>query len=162
MSQKNNSMKSSTFNFKTKLFIILLGFIMLSFQQENCDPMKLKKETQKELSPYKYDSSKLTKITYKNQPQFKEVEAELFIGEKYRIVINTTCAGKPIVVNIYNKDKEHSKRKLLYSSTQEPPDKKIFTYECSWTRRLYIDYEIPADSSNSNLTGSILLMVGYK
>lgn len=155
-------MRLIVLNKKNTIIIALWGFIMLSFQQENCEPIKLKKDTQKELSPYTYDSSKLTKITYKNQPQFKEIECDLFIGEKYRIVINTVCAGKPIIVNIYNKDKNHPKRKLLYSSSQEPSDKNIFTYECSWTRKLYIDYEIPADSSNSSLNGTILLMVGYK
>ncbi|GIV27398.1 MAG: hypothetical protein QXO21_05615 [Candidatus Anstonellales archaeon] len=147
----------------TKLLVFIFAIITsLAFQSETCDQRILKENARKELGEYKYDLSKLTKITYKNKPQLKETEVVLFLGEKYKLIFNTEALSKPIIVNLYNKDKDSKKRKLLFSSKDLPPDKKIFSFEYSFARRIYIDYEIPADSTNQNLSGCVFFMLGYK
>lgn len=147
---------------KSITLIIFSILISLAFQTELCDQRILKENAKKELGEYKYDLSKLTKITYKNKPQLKETEVALFLGEKYKLIFNTEAVPKPIIVNLYNKDKDSKRRKLLFSSKDLPPDKKIFSFEYSFARRIYVDYEIPADSSNQNLSGCIFFMLGYK
>lgn len=149
---------------KIRLLIYhLIALIALSFQNTNtCDPKLLKDAVKNELPPYQFDLSKLTKFNYKNKPQLKEIEVDLFWGEKYKLIFNTEGAPMPIVINLYNKDKEHSNRKLLYTTKNEEVNKKIFTFEYSKARRIYIDYEIPADSTNSNITGCVMFVLGYK
>lgn len=145
------------------LFFLLFITLLQSFQNTNvCDPQKLKNDVKADLSPYQYDLSKLTKFTYKNKSQLKEIEVDLFIGEKYKLVFNTAGCPVPITINLYNKDKDHKKRKLLYSSKDEPSDKKVFTFEYSKARHIYIDYEIPADSTNANIQGCVMFVLGYQ
>ncbi len=145
------------------LTFISLLLILFAFQTTNpCDPKQLKDAVREVMSPYQYDLSKLNRFTYKNKPQLKELEVDLFIGEKYKLIFNTTGCPIPITIHLYNRDKDHSKRKLLYSSKDEPSDKKIFTFEYSKARHIYIDYEIPADTTNSNLQGCVMFVLGYK
>ncbi len=105
--------------------IIFSILISLAFQTELCDQRILKENAKKELGEYKYDLSKLTKITYKTKPQLKETEVVLFLGGKYKLIFNTEAVPKPIIVNLYNKDKDSKRRKLLFSSKDLPPDKKF-------------------------------------
>lgn len=138
---------------------------LISFQTtNNCDPKKLKDDVKNELDGYNYDMSKLAKITYKNKPHIKEHELELYFGEKYKLIFNTTELPIPVIISLYNKDKDHKNRKLLFTTKNEPADKKIFTFEYTHTRRVFIDYEIPADSTNNGYlkAGCIMFVLGYK
>ncbi len=143
--------------------LIFAAILTVSFQTGNmCDTKKLKETAKKELEPYKYDLSKLTRITYKKTSQLKETEVRLFIGEKYRLIFNTEALPKTVVISLYNRDKESSKRKLLFTTKDAPADKKIFSFEYSWANKIFVDYEIPADSSAQELTGCAFFMLGYK
>lgn len=150
--------------FKSFLYLIIIT-TLLSFQSaNNCDPKKLKDEVKNELGEYNYDISKLTRFTYKNKPHVKEAEIELYYGEKYRLIFNTSEVPVPIVISLYNKDKDHKNRKLLYTSKNESPDKKVFVFEYTHARRIFIDYEIPADTTKSGniLSGCVMFVMGYK
>ena len=70
------------------LFSFIIVFVMMAFQGGDvlCNAKELKEKAKNVLEPYKYDSSELTRILYKNKETLKEVEVPLFIGEKYRIV----------------------------------------------------------------------------
>ena len=142
----------------TVLFIILVAF---AFQEAPCDAKALKERAQKELDPFTYDMSKLTHISYRSKPTLKEIEAPLFIGEKYRLVFNTEALPKQIVVSVYNRDKDSNKRKLLFTTKDAPASKRLFTFDISFARKTFIDYEIPAGDSTAG-GGCIVFMLGYK
>ena len=153
---------------RSRLFISLFGIALLasatSFGQADlsCDAKKLKGDIKGELKPdYKYDSSKITRVIFKDKSQIKEVEVPLFIGEKYRFVFNTNSLPKPVEINIYNKKAGSSKRKLLYSSSKEKDTDNIFVWEPDKSRKMYINYKIPAGSA-ADERGCVVFLLGYK
>lgn len=156
-------MKNIITSFKITALFILAGF-SAGIPTDDCNAKSLKDNTKSLLEPYKYDSSELTKITYKNQESVKEVEVPLFIGEKYRMVFNTEALPKPVEVAIYNKDKNSKKRILLYSSKEQSGGKKQFSFEPpAKSRKVFVDYVIPGGGSDSNsVTGCAVFVLGYK
>lgn len=125
-----------------------------------CNPAALKEKASKSLEPYKYDSSELTRILYKKKESVKEVEVPLFIGEKYMFVFEMEALPKRVEVEIYNRDKDSKKRKLLFSSKGKT-DLTEFQCEISKMRTVYVDYIVPA-SDESAQTGCALFVLGYK
>ncbi len=125
-----------------------------------CNPAALKEKAGKSLEPYKYDSSELTRILYKKKESVKEVEVPLFIGEKYMFVFEMEALPKRVEVEIYNRDKDSKKRKLLFSSKGKT-DLTEFQCEISKMRTVYVDYIVPA-SDESAQTGCALFVLGYK
>ncbi len=145
------------------LFSFIIVFVMMAFQGGDvlCNAKELKEKAKNVLEPYKYDSSELTRILYKNKETLKEVEVPLFIGEKYRFVFELEALPKQIEVQIYNKDKDSKSRKLLFSSKELGADKNEFQFEVSKARHVYIDYVIPPSEAGS-YSGCAVFMVGYK
>lgn len=145
------------------LFSIVIVFVMMAFQGGDvlCNAKELKEKAKDFLEPYKYDSSELTRILYKNKETVKEVEVPLFIGEKYRIVFELEALPKQVEVQIYNKDKQSKNRKLLFSSNDLGAEKKEFFFEISKARHIYVDYVIPPTEVGS-YSGCAVFMVGYK
>ena len=145
------------------LFSFIIVFVMMAFQGGDvlCNAKELKEKAKNVLEPYKYDSSELTRILYKNKETLKEVEVPLFIGEKYRIVFELEALPKQIEVQIYNKDKDSKSRKLLFSSKELGSDKNEFQFEVSKMRHIFIDYVIPPTETGS-YSGCAVFMVGYK
>ncbi len=145
------------------IFSIVIVFVLLSFQGGDvlCNAKELKEKAKELLDPYKYDSSELTRILYKNKQTLKEVEVPLFIGEKYRIVFELEALPKQVEVQIYNKDKDSKNRKLLFSSKDIGAEKKEFQFEISKARRIYVDYVVPPTETGS-YSGCAVFMVGYK
>jgi hypothetical protein len=145
------------------LFSFIIVFVMMAFQGGDvlCNAKELKEKAKNVLEPYKYDSSELTRILYKNKETLKEVEVPLFIGEKYRIVFELEALPKQIEVQIYNKDKDSKSRKLLFSSKELGADKNEFQFEVSKMRHIFIDYVIPPTETGS-YSGCAVFMVGYK
>jgi hypothetical protein len=144
---------------------LILVFILLvsAFQNGDapCDQKTLKDKAKKTLDPYKYDLAKVTRIMYKEKPTMKEIEVPLFIGEKYRLVFNTEALPKNVIINLYNRDKESSKRKLMFSSKDAGADKKEFSFDYSFANKIFIDYDIPAGDSSAT-SGCVVFMLGYK
>lgn len=152
----NKPIKSAT------LSVLLL--IAFSFQTNaQCDGKTLKENAKKQFGEgkYTYDMSKLTQIQYKAKPWLKELEVPLFIGEKYKLVFNTEAMPKPIVISVYNRDKDSKKRKLLFTTKDAPADQKHFVFDLSKARKAFIDYEIPAGDSTAS-GGCLVFMMGYK
>lgn len=151
-----------------KLFYTgLLGlFFMYGFTTiqttDNCDKKTLTTSCKKKMEPFKYDSQKFTKIMYQKKAQQLEIEVPVFIGEKYRLVFNTSSLPKPVQVNVYTKDKESSKREPIYTSKDLKPGENEIVFDVPRVRKLYVDYDVPADSTNNKLSGCVIFMVGYK
>lgn len=142
---------------------IVIVFALMAFQSGDvlCNAKELKEKAKNALEPYKYDSSELTRILYKNKQTIKEVEVPLFIGEKYRIVFELEALPKQVEVQIYNKDKNSKNRKLLFSSKDMAVDIKEFQFEVSKVRHVYVDYIVPPTETGS-YSGCAVFMVGYK
>jgi hypothetical protein len=143
------------------LFCLLI--ILVSFQSGDvlCNSKDLKDKAKKQLDPFNYDNFELTRINFRNKETFKEIEIPLFIGEKYRVVFEMEALPKQVMVEIYNRERENKKRKLLFTSKDIPADKTEFIYEVSKTRRIYINYIIPAGDETAK-SGCALYMIGYK
>jgi hypothetical protein len=141
---------------------IILVFVLMAFQGGDvlCNAKDLKEKAKNTLEPYKYDSSELTRILYKKKESVKEIEAPLFIGEKYRMVFELEALPKQVEVQIYNKSKDSKNRKLLFSS-KSLGDKKEFVFEVSKVRQVYVDYIVPPTEEGS-YSGCAVFMVGYK
>ena len=139
--------------------VILFGAAMIKQTEPACDSKALKEKTKKLLDPFKYDQGKVTKILYKKKAQVKEVEVPLMLGEKYRVAFNIEDLPVPIVINIYNKDKESKNRKLLFSSKDQSG--KEFSWEPEKrATKMYINYEIPAVDAEQQ--GCVGFMLGFK
>lgn len=144
---------------------VALTLFSFAFQAGDspCDQKALKDQSKKVLDPYKYDVAKVTRIVYKDQPSYKEIEVPLFIGEKYRLVFNTAALPKNVVINLYNREHDSKKRKLVFSSKDAPTDQKDFSFDYSFANKIFIDYDIPkGDSLASGSGGCLVFMLGYK
>lgn len=141
--------------------IFIYGFTSIQ-TTDNCDKKALTTSCKKKMEPFKYDSQKFTKIMYTKKAQQLEIEVPVFIGEKYRLVFNTSSLPKPVVVNVYTKDKESSKREAIYSSKDLKPGENEIVFDVPRVRKLFVDYDVPADTTNQKLSGCMVFMVGYK
>lgn len=149
-----------------KLFYISLVSLVFAYgfttiqTADNCDKKTITANCKKKLKPFKYDSQKFTKITFKDKLQLMEVEVPVFIGEKYRLIFNTSALPKSVQVRIFTKDKDSKKREPIYTSENETES--IFAFDVPRVRKLFVDYDVPmADSATMNATGCAFLMVGY-
>ncbi|MCE3281200.1 MAG: hypothetical protein K0S44_3391 [Bacteroidetes bacterium] len=141
--------------------IFVYGFTTIQ-TADNCDKKTLTTSCKKKMEPFKYDSQKFTKILFQKKAQNLEIEVPVFIGEKYRLVFNTSSLPKPVQVNVYTKDKESKKREAIYSSKDLKPGENEIVFDAPRVRKLYVDYDVPADSTNQKLSGCVIFMVGYK
>ncbi len=149
-----------------KIFYIGLVSLVFAFgftnlkTSESCDTKSITASSKKKLKPFRYDSQKFTKIVYQDKLQLLEVEVPVFIGEKYRLVFNTSGLPKPVLIRIFTKDQYSKKREPIYTSANEKEN--IFVFDAPRFRKLFVDYDVPvADSSSARTTGCVLLMVGY-
>ncbi len=141
--------------------VFVFGFTTIQ-TADNCDKKALTTSCKKKLDPYKYDSQKFTKINFTKKTQQLEVEVPIFIGEKYRLVFNTSGMPKGIKINVYTKDKEAKKREAIFSNKDAKPEDKELIFDVPRARKMYVDYDVPADSTNQKITGCMIFMVGYK
>ncbi len=152
---------------RLKITAALITFVVLSAfavkYSTECDSVALKKEIKPLLKPdYHYDSSKITRITFKNKKQLKEIEIPLFIGERYRFIFNTKALPQDVSIKIYNKKAGAKKRKLLFSNEEYlQKGETIYTWEPAKSRKMYLDYEIPA-TTDTIKRGCAVFMVGYR
>jgi hypothetical protein len=143
--------------------IFMYGFTTIQTQTaDNCDKKALTTSCKKKMEPFKYDSQKFTKIMYTKKQQQLEIEVPVFIGEKYRLVFNTSTLPKPVIVNVYTKDKESSKREPIYTSKDLKAGENEIIFDVPRVRKLFVDYDVPADSANQKMSGCLVFMVGYK
>ena len=142
-------------------FIILAAFTAFQTTENACETKALKEKARKALDPFRYDSSKLIKISCRKQSFVKEVEVPLFIGEKYRFVFNTEALTKPVIIDIYNKGKDARNRKLLFSTKDNPGKGGQQIWEHTRSTKVFVDYTIPAGGDSTNFAGCLLFVLGY-
>lgn len=146
------------------VILVALAFTGAAFQTaENCDAINLKQKAKEALTPYRYDSGKVSRIIYSSKSQLKEMEVPVFIGEKYRMIFNTEALSKDVVVSIYNKSKETPNRVALFSTKNAAAGQKMHMFEPSQAKfKFYVDYEIPATADTTGAPECLIFMLGYK
>lgn len=146
---------------------LLFALVVLSFKQtkeppDSCNSAEAKEKCKLGLKPdYQYDATKVTKVTFSNKKDFKELEVPLYIGEKYRFVFNSQGTPQPVDIEVYDSKFESKKRKLLFSSRDFPPEQKDYVFEPTRAKRVFIDYTIPP-TTDSTKKGCIVFAIGYK
>ncbi len=150
-----------------KFILIIISFAALIYAtaqyedvKDYCTSSETKSKCKGKLSPFKYDASKLTRITFKKEKQFKELEIPLYFGEKYRLIWNTEGCPQKITINVYNKKYDSKKRQLIWSSKDQSGGHE-FIWEPEKSRKMYIDYVIPA-TNDIIKKGCVVFVLGYK
>jgi hypothetical protein len=140
---------------------IAFGFTTIQ-TADNCDKKALSENCKKQLGEFQYDSQKFMKINFTEKVQLLEVEVPVFVGEKYRVVFNTSSLPNQVNVSVYTKDKESKKREAIFSSKKDAAGKTEFAFDAPRVRKMYVDYEIPMIDSKEKQSGCAVFMVGYK
>jgi hypothetical protein len=141
--------------------VISAGFTTVQLM-DGCDKRALTENCKKKLDDFKYDSQKYSKINYLDHDQKLEIEVPVFIGEKYRMIFNTSYLPKGIVISVYTKSKDSKKREAIYTTKNEAEGTKVYVFDAPHVRNMYVDYDVPTDASNPKLSGCVVFMVGYK
>ncbi|MGZ4049525.1 MAG: hypothetical protein ACXVPU_09455 [Bacteroidia bacterium] len=141
--------------------VFVFGFTTIQ-TSDNCDKKAMTATCKKKLDPFKYDSQKFTKINFTKKAQQLEVEVPIFIGEKYRLVFNTSGLPKGIQINVFTKDKDSKKRESIFSNKEAKAGEDVLVFDAPRARKMFVDYDVPTDSTNAKLTGCMIFMVGYK
>lgn len=145
---------------------VVVGYGFTTIQTaDNCDKKAITTSLKKKMDPFKYDSQKFSKINFTKKAQQLEVEVPVFIGEKYRLVFNTSGLPKPIRISVYTKDKESKKREPIYTNKDVKAGENEIVFDAPRVRKLFVDYDVPVDSTASasaKVSGCIAFMVGYK
>jgi len=120
----------------------------------------LTESCKQKLDKYKYDSQKFSKIIFNEREQILEVEVPVFIGEKYRLVFNTSGLPKPVTIEVYTKDRDSKKREAIFSTKDSPATQTDFTFDVAHVRHLFVDYIVPINSG-AKIDGCVAFMLGY-
>tara|TARA_B100001109_G_scaffold245500_1_gene233290 strand:- start:1784 stop:2284 length:501 start_codon:yes stop_codon:yes gene_type:complete len=149
-----------------KKIVTLVAITCLSFiftaaisDQNSCNIKELKKEGISNLNPFYYSTSKISTIEYDYTVRRKEIEVPLFKGEKYRMVFNKKDLPKDVVIEIYDKDKNHEGRTALFTSENSTGD--IISFEPSKSKRHYVNYVIPKADGEVK-SGCLVFVLGYQ
>lgn len=142
------------------VFLLLSGSSLIDSQ---CIPSELKAELKELLKPeFKYDSSEITRITYKKEAYQTGIEIPLFMGEKYRFLFNTKGLPKDIDIFIYDKKPTSKNKVALFSLKDVKKDgEHIYSFEPIKSKKMYLVYSIPA-TEEENLNGCVAFLLGYK
>lgn len=127
-----------------------------------CEVNEIKDDCKKELTPYDFDSFKISRFNVKDKPIEKEIEVMLFRGEKYRFVFNTELLDAPVKVEIYDRQKDHRRSSLLFSSDNLPHDHKQFIFEPEKSRKMYVYYTVKPNEETTKHKGCVVMMLGYE
>lgn len=142
------------------LLFLVAGWISTAATvDEKCDTRALKKEGIANLNPYYYSAAKINLVNYDYKASRKEIEVPLFKGEKYKLVFNKKGLPKDVVIEIYDKDKEHAGRTPLFTS--EGNVDPIVSYEPQKSKKLYVNYIIPK-SDGEKEEGCLVFILGYQ
>lgn len=149
--------------FYSTILVLLLTTTALKLEEVKCVASDLKNELTPLLKPeYKYDSSKITRVSYKKEVFQAGLEVPLFMGEKYRFLFNTAGLPKDIEINIYDKKPTSKKKVALFTlSDVREAGKHIYTFEPTKSKKMYVVYTIPA-TEEKDLKGCVVFLLGYK
>ena len=139
---------------------VLLSLSFKSEEYKQCDVEDALKACKRKLIPFSFQDRKTITFDYESQEQMNEYEVQLFSGERYRIVLNSTYSPG-VEFEIYDKSKSNKARKLLYDSRKDEDEGNLLMYHPETIPYVYIDVIIPP-SKDHNQEGCATIMIGYE
>ena len=139
---------------------ILLSLSFKSEDYKQCDVEEALKACKRKLIPFSFQDRKTITFKYEAEKQMNEYEVQLFSGERYRVVLNSTYSPG-VEFEVYNGPKTNTSRKLLYDSRSDKEEGNLLLYHPETIPYIYIDVIIPA-SKNQNQQGCATIMIGYE
>lgn len=126
-----------------------------------CSKNKLAKHCSESLDGYFYDGAVTEKIKLDTVPSIYDFEFIAFSGQDMKLIF---CASEPynVEVNIYNKPKTSKKREIIYSSTEDKNEIKIWQFNVARTERYFIEYFVPANNESSKKSICFSMIIGFK
>lgn len=144
--------------------IFTTGILLsLSFKSEDfkqCDVEEALRACKRKLIPYSFQDRKTITFKYEAEAQMNEYEVQLFSGERYRVVMNSTYSPG-VEFEVYDKPKSRNSRKLLYDSRKDKEESDLLIYHPETMPYIYIDVIIPS-SKNHDQEGCATIMIGYE
>ena len=129
--------------------------------KDYCNSAETKDKTKELLGEYKYDASKLTRITFKNKEQTKEIEVPLYFGERYRFVFSTESVPEDVKIKVYDKSFDSKRRELLWEAKPENEGQTEYVWEPEKSKRVFVSYDIPKTTDDIK-KGCMVFVVGYE
>ena len=151
---------------QNKLIAIIFAtgvLLSLSFKSEDykqCDVEEALRACKRKLIPFSFQDRKTITFNYEAEKQMNEYEVQLFSGERYRVVLNSTYSPG-VEFEIYDNSKNSASRKLLYDSSKDEDEGDLLLYHPETLPYIYIDVIIPS-SKKQNQEGCATIMIGYE
>lgn len=139
---------------------VLLSLSFKSEEYKQCDVEEALKACKRKLIPFSFQDRKTITFDYETENQMNEYEVQLFNGERYRVVLNSTYSPG-VEFEIYDKPKSNKTRKILYDSRNDEEEGNLLMYHPETVPYIYIDVIIPS-SKDHNQEGCATIMIGYE
>lgn len=139
---------------------VLLSLSFKSEDYKQCDVEEALKACKRKLIPFSFQDRKTITFEYAAEKQMNEYEVQLFNGERYRIVFNSTYSPG-VEFEVYDNPKSTKKRNLLYDSRNDEGEGGLSMYHPETVPYIYIDVIIPG-SKNQKQEGCATIMIGYE
>ena len=142
---------------------IITAFLILSFAftpqgNKECNVEEALKTCKRKLLPYSFQDRKTITFSYTEKKQIKEYKIQLFKGERYRFVFNSTYSPG-VKFEVYDVPKDKSPRNLLFESEIE--NDPLLIYHPENIPYVYVNLIIPA-GKNQKQVGCSTIMIGYE
>lgn len=149
--------------FNKSIYTLFIATItLLSYNgYAQCKSKEITKGCKKNLETYKYSGSAVTDITTDNKPKKYEVEFTAYQGQKYRLIFCSSGNVDGIQLNIFDKPKTLKSRKKVYDNSQGI-EGNFWVFEPTKHGNYYIEYDVPAGTSDENKQACVVLVVGYQ
>jgi hypothetical protein len=138
---------------------LILSLAFVPQQNKDCNVEEALKACKRELLPYSFQDRKTITFRYTAEKQLKEYKVQLFKGERYRFVFNSTYSPGA-EFEVYDMPKDKSPRKLLYDSLKDENSENIFLYHPKELPYVYVNLIVPAGDKNHE--GCATIMIGYE
>jgi len=141
-------------------FVLIVTFAFTPQGNSSCNVEEALKACKRKLLPYSFQDRKTITFSYGAEKQLKEYKIQLFKGERYRFVFNSTYSPG-VAFEVYDTAKDKSPRKLLYDSRKDKESGNLLLFHPKDVAYAYVDLIIPA-GNNQNTEGCATIMIGYE
>ncbi len=148
---------------KNSLYTLVLAAITLISSDANaqCKAKEITKGCKKNLEAYKYSGAAVTDIINDRKVKKYEVEYTAYQGQKYRLIFCSSGGINDIKLTIYDKPKTIKSRKAVYENSQGI-EGHFWVFEPTKQGNYYIEYEVPAGTTEEKKQACVVLIVGYQ
>ncbi len=149
---------------KVSLFYSLMAAIVLAALNHSvfgqCTARSIIKNCKSEFTyPYQYSGCWMQEFVI--DKNYKRIEGHFVVleGLKYQVVFCSSQSAENIIVNIYDKSIETTKKRILYDSSKNKGSN-LWKFEPTSSGDYYVEYIIPPTTTGKAHTGCVMLMLG--